>query len=124
MSLYELPGERKRTVKQIRRLVQSDDATFDANGIALVRLGPKVYGETWLITRMVVTTTSVLQTTARVFLNAPIRQNQIDSTPTGNDDISDDSSIELGTTEALIFRWTGGTPATVATAVVYGTTER
>lgn len=110
---------------QLRRLLESRSDAFSAGGlVAEVRLGPRVYGETWLIKRITVATTSVADTTARVFLNSAIPQNLIDTTEQGNSDISDNSEIELGTTENIIVRWNGGDPGSIATCVVYGVTER
>lgn len=107
-----------------RRLLESNSDTFDANGVATARKGPNAYGDVWTITRVVISTTSVLQTTAKMYLNSILADNLIDVSAMGNADISDTSDINLGTTEKLIVRWTGGTPGTIATMVLYGIAER
>jgi len=107
-----------------RRLLESGDDTFDANGIATVRLGPVVYGDIWIITRVNISSTSVLATTGTLYLNAVRASNQIDTSASANADTSDTSDINLGTTEKVIFRWRGGTPGAVATMTVYGIAER
>jgi hypothetical protein len=109
---------------QRRRLLESGDDTFNANGIATVRLGPQVSGDSWIITRVNVASDSVLATTGTLYLNAVNRVNQIDTSASANADTSDSSDINLGPTEHVIFRWRGGTPGATATMTVYGIAER
>lgn len=107
-----------------RRLLISADDTFDANGVATVRIGPEVYGDVWIITRVNVSSTSALATTGTLYLNVVRASNQLDTSAGANADTSDTSDINLGTTEKLIFRWRGGTPGAIATMTLYGFAER
>lgn len=100
----------------------SDNAAFDASGVARIRLGPKIYGHKWHIDRMLVTTTSVATTTAKVYKNVENAASKMDFTNSGNDDVSE-TSLDLATLDSLLFVWTGGTPGRFAMATLYGTID-
>jgi len=97
-------------------------ATFDASGIARATIGPQIYGTKWLVDRINVTSTSVLSSQCRVYLNAEVDTALFTGTYSGNQD-SDDSDFTMDTLDKLIFVWSGGTVGAVATAIVTGKIE-
>jgi hypothetical protein len=107
-----------------RRLLGSGTAIFDAAGEATARVGPDVYGDINIISRVNISTTSVAATTGTLYLNLVSPTAQLDTSASANSDTSDTSNIDLGTTEKLVFRWRGGTPGAIATITLYGIAER
>lgn len=106
-----------------RPLDTSSSATFDASGIARLRIGPQVFGESWRIRRMVVSTTSVNDTDVRVYLNAEMDSRLIAGSFSGDRDFNE-TDVTLQTLDQLIVVWVSGTPGAVATFVLQGTRER
>lgn len=107
-----------------RRLLNAGQDIIAADGTATVRLGPEVYGDVAIVTRVNVSSESVLTTTGTLYLNTVSPTTQIDTSANANADTSDTSNIDLGTTEKLVFRWRNGTPGTVCTMTLYGIAER
>lgn len=101
-------------------ILQSITDTFDADGIARASTGPTVFGTKWEVTRLVTSTTSVADTTLKVYLNSETPSALVDSTYLANNDVSETNSIMLATLDKLVFVWEGGTPGAVATGIVTG----
>jgi hypothetical protein len=110
-------------VTTVRPLDLSRTAIFGADGVARCVIGPTVFGESWKIRRMIVNTSSDLDTDVRVYLNAENPTRMIDGSFTGNRDFSE-TNLTLQTLDQLIVVWISGTPGTYATFLVQGTTER
>lgn len=103
-------------------LATTVSATFNANGVASVFIGPQRYGQEWTITSIVISSTSTLATTCTAYKNWTTANNQVDFTHSGNNDTSD-TSLDLLNLDTLILVWNGGTPGATATAVIYGTID-
>ncbi len=98
----------------------SVSATFGADGRAVARAGPNVYGSRWNVDLMVVSATSTLESECKVYRNVEQPTAMLDNTRTGNQDVSD-CNIDVRPGETLVVVWTGGTPGALATVVVNGT---
>lgn len=97
------------------------EATIGADGSARVSLGPVIYGTTWKVARVVVTTTSTSATQFRLYRNSVAPARQVDSTFRGNDATSEESPpIPLYYGENLIGVWSLGTPGATARMSLYG----
>lgn len=107
----------------VRPLDTNRSATFGPTGIARIQIGPTVFGESWRVKRMGVSTTSVADTDVRVYLNAELDTRMIDGSFTGNRDFSD-TDISLQTLDQLIVVWVNGTPGAYASFVLQGTASR
>lgn len=97
----------------------AQSATFDAAGVAQIIVGPAVYGHQWNVRRMTVTTTSVLDTETRVYLNAVTPSGLLAGSFAGNQDFNE-TDVTLQTLDRLIARWINGTPGAIATFQVQG----
>jgi hypothetical protein len=96
---------------------------FNAQGIARLFMGPKVFGETWRVRRMTVTTDSVGDTDARVYLNSEIPTRMVAGTFTGNRDFNE-TDITLQNLDTFIVVWNGGTAGARADFLIQGIKER
>lgn len=107
-----------------RPLDTNASASFDSTGVARVRIGPKVFGETWRVRRMTVSTsTTGGETDARVYLNSEIATRMVAGSYSGNQDFNE-TDITLQTLDELIVVWQGGTVGTRADFLVQGLKER
>lgn len=97
-------------------------ATVGAAGTAQVELGPVPPFKTWRVARLAVLMSgSALQPEARVYRNAVDDSAFVDGTYSGANDSADyPTPITLGQGEKLIVRWTGASPAAIATARIDG----
>lgn len=102
------------------RLQESRTATLDSNGAAVViGVGPVVYGETWKVERISVSTTSRCKFTVhRGDPTSPTTQ--IDGTVRGDLDTSE-TNITLLNGESIAFKWSNGAAGAVGTVVIEGT---
>lgn len=94
-------------------------AQFDANGRAVVVLGPTIYGVVWDIRKMVITTTSEALTECRVYRGSESFLNMVDGSRAANQDVSD-TQFSLASPDKLMFVWEKGSPGTSAIARVEG----
>ena len=102
-------------------LVATVNVTFDANGNGSVYIGPQVYGETWDIKRISISTSSgPAATRFYLYLNTIQPSAQIDSTYSGDQDTSE-TNIHLQTLDKVYGSWTNGVVGAVGTMVVTGT---
>ena len=98
-------------------------ATFDANGLAVVELFAVNSHTAVTVNRIAVTTTSGARTSATWYRNSVSPLNQIDEAPSsGNSDTTAITATFLAG-ERCIVAWTGGDPGAVATATLSGTVE-
>ena len=107
----------------VRPLDVSVNGVFDGTGVARVRIGPTVYGESWRLRRMTVNTTSSSDTDAKVFLNYETESRMVAGSYSGNRDFNE-TDMTLQTLDVLICVWTEGTPGANASLVLQGTKER
>jgi hypothetical protein len=96
---------------------------FGDDGFARVFIGPRVYGETWRVRRMTVSTDSASDTDARVYLNNEIPSRMVAGSYSGNRDFNE-TDITLQTLDTFIVVWDGGQPGARADFLIQGTTER
>ena len=107
-----------------RPLDTNASGIFDANGVARVRLGPQVFGETWRVRRMTVSSSSPAgETDARVYLNSEIATRMVAGSYSGNQDFNE-TDVTLQTLDTLIVVWNGGTPGARADFLLQGLKER
>ena len=105
-----------------RPLNVSRNATADANGRAVARLGPQVFGETWHVTRMVVFTVTSNNSEARVYLNAEQPSSLIGGTYAGEQDFNE-TVVDLATLDTLICVWNAVPVGDIAVFSLQGTTS-
>lgn len=101
----------------------SRSAKFDAAGIARLFIGPMVFGETWRVRRMTVSSDSPADTDARVYIGLENDSRMVAGTWSGNRDFNE-TDITLMTLDQFIVVWEGGTPNSNATFLLQGTTSR
>jgi hypothetical protein len=106
-----------------RPLDTNRTAVFNAAGIARLEIGPVVFGETWRIRRMTVSTSSTANTDARVYLNAEIDTRMVAGSYSGDRDFNE-TDITLQTLDKLIVVWVDGTPGANASFLLQGTSIR
>ena len=106
-----------------RPLDTNASGVFDAAGIARVRLGPKVFGDTWRVRRMTVSTDSVDDTDVKVYLNSEIATRMVAGSYSGNRDFNE-TDLTLQTLDTLICVWDSGTLGAHADFIIQGTKER
>lgn len=102
-------------------LMEYVTATADASGTATVSTGPKKYGDRWTVSTLASASNSVLETTLKVYRGAAVPTAQVASTYSGNNDNAGGSPIEIGSSDKLVFQWTGATPNAVCTCRIEGT---
>ena len=98
-------------------------AVFDSAGTARLTIGPTIFGETWRVRRMTVTSDSLSDSYARVYLNAELDSRLVAGSWSGNRDFNE-TDITLQTLDRFIVVWVGGTPGRHASFLVQGVTER
>lgn len=106
-----------------RPLDTSASAVFGATGVARLRIGPQVFGDSWRVRRMTVNTTSDADTDVRVYLNAEMDSRLVAGSFSGNRDFNE-TDLTLQTLDTLIVVWVDGTPGANATFVLQGTRDR
>jgi hypothetical protein len=106
-----------------RPLDTNRTATFNASGIARLEIGPAVFGESWRIRRMTVSTDSALNTDVRVYLNAEVDSRMVAGSYSGDRDFNE-TDITLQTLDKLIVVWISGTPGANASFLIQGTSTR
>ncbi len=103
-------------------LTETPSTLFGADNRASITIGPQRYGHVWKITRITVSTTSVVNTQMRMHLNTESPTAFLDGSYSGNSD-TNDTSITLQSLDKLIFVWTGGDIGASAQVGLYGTVE-
>lgn len=106
-----------------RPLDTNRTAIFSALGIARLEIGPVIFGETWRVRRMTVSTTSAANTDVRVYLNAEIDSRMVAGSYSGDRDFNE-TDITLQTLDRFIVVWVSGTPGALASFLVQGTSTR
>jgi len=104
-------------------LDKSGQATFDANGRAVIRLGPEKARERWVVRRVTVSTTSNATSTATTYKGVETPSRRLDGTVRGNQDTSEDDSYSIESGEGFLCVWSGGTPGAIATLFLLGDIE-
>ena len=111
-------------------LYTSASAAFidDGNGstVAQCSVSPQVFGVTWTVKRIVISTTSSgLNGSSRFFLylNSIGPSTLIDGTYSGDQDFSE-TQLEVNTLDTLIAVWTGGDIGSIAQINVSGDWRR
>jgi hypothetical protein len=96
---------------------------FDSSGIARVIIGPTVYGETWRVRRMTVSSDSAADSDAKVYLNSEVDSRLVAGSFSGNRDFNE-TDITMQTLDRFICVWSGGTPGARASFLLQGVSER
>jgi hypothetical protein len=107
----------------VRPLDTNRTAVFDSAGMATVTVGPTVYGESWRVRRMTVTSDSTSDSDARVYLNAVLDSRLVAGSWSGNRDFNE-TDLTLQTLDKLIVVWEGGTQGAHASFLLQGTATR
>lgn len=103
-------------------LNEGKSATVLADGTATVELKPNGL-EKWHISKLAVMTSSnVLEPTARVYLGSISPTNLMDGTTTGSLD-SSETTLDLQQSQPLYCVWSGADIGALATLSVFGTKE-
>lgn len=100
------------------RLDKGAQIKLTAAGTGSATFGPARSNETWTITRMTTKGTSTLEPTLDILRGST---SVLDSTPHGNNDVSDSDDIDLFAGEFITARYTGGTANAVMTFYLEGT---
>lgn len=113
-------------------LIESRSVPFVDDGkggtVARFQIKPNVFGETWVITRVVVSTTSVgdNQGTSHfyMYLNQESPSALLDATYNGDQDVNElVSPLNMQNLDTLIGVWTGGALGAICTAIISGTKD-
>lgn len=105
------------------QLTRDASVVLDANGNGQASLGPVPAGQVWSVTRITVSCdgTNNPMPRCQVYDGPATPGNLIDATYTGGLDSSDyPNALTLQIADELLFVWTGGVPASVATARLVG----
>lgn len=106
-----------------RPLDTNRNAVFNSVGVARLEIGPTVFGESWRVRRMTVSTDSVTDTDVKVYLNADIDSRMVAGSYSGNRDFNE-TDITLQTLDKLIVIWTDGNPGSNVSFLLQGTARR
>lgn len=104
------------------QLDEANSGTFDALGVAVVRIGPTRVQQYWKPSNVAVSSTSSSDTEARVYLGAATPSNLLAGSYSGNRDNAPIAQ-PLGFGQVLTVVWSGGTPGATATVSVSGQME-
>lgn len=107
----------------VRPLDTNRTVTIGADGTGRIAIGPTVFGESWRVRRMTVTSDSVADSDARVYLNAELDSRLIAGTWSGNRDFNE-TDITLQTLDRFIVVWVGATVGAHASLLLQGVTQR
>lgn len=107
----------------VRPLDTNRTAVFDSTGRASLTIGPTVFGESWRVRRMTVTSDSASDSDARVYLNAELDSRLVAGSWSGNRDFNE-TDLTLQTLDRLIVVWDGGTTGAHASFLLQGTATR
>lgn len=102
---------------------ESATAVADANGRAVVRLGPSRAMEKWSITNTAVQSTSVDTATFKLYRGSESTSRFIEGTYAGGQDNSN-TAYTLQNGEPAVGVWTGATIGATCTMTISGTGER
>lgn len=106
-------------------LLKSATVTLDATGAGSVSVGPERGGESWSLTRIAISSTSVLQTEVAIYRNVVSSLTQLFGSKAGNSDVaSGDPPLDIPRSGRIVLEWTGGTPGAICTAVMEGKLTR
>lgn len=98
----------------------SPQVAANANGEAIVRLGPVPPYQRWTVTRLSVSSQSVDRSAATVYRGEPFQGNILDSAPySGNSDTTD-TVFTFETGETITVQWTGATVGALCNATLSG----
>lgn len=104
----------------------SDTAQFVSDGkggtVARLSLGPQKYTESWDVRTASISTTSVAQSTCRMYHSFESPNSFIDGTSKANLNVSNIETV-LGSLERLLFVFTGGDMGAYATVALNGTMD-
>lgn len=103
-------------------LLQSAQAVAGVDGVAVIRLGPTIYGTTWTVTGMSVNSDSVNVPRVDTFRNTIAATAFLEGTNSGNADTSD-SHYDLLFGDALVFQFRGCDPGSNCIVVITGKQE-
>ncbi len=96
-------------------LLEHVEATADANGRAVAQKGPQKYGTSWMVRMLSTTTNSTSESRLYVYRNFESQSTKVDSTYSGNNDISSGNEIAISSQEKLLFIWENATPGSICT---------
>lgn len=110
------PGNDTTKSKTVSYLEAATQGIADAAGRCEVELGMVPANADWFIERISVETDSILASAFGIFKDADEARYRKDYTPTGNNDIADESqAIWIPSNSRVLAIWTGCTPASICT---------
>lgn len=101
-------------------LLEYVQATADANGRAVASLGPKKYGESWVVKILATVTNSVAESQLRVYRGVESESAVVASTYSGNQDTASGNTIDVPSQDKLVFVWAGATAGAQCTCRIEG----
>jgi hypothetical protein len=103
--------------KIITKAYPGDTAIVDLAGEAVIAIQVPSGVDSWEIERMRVKTNSVLISAVELFRNSMDDMHSLDFTPSGNNDVADNSKPPyFRSGDTIYLKWTGATPGAIAKA--------
>lgn len=93
---------------------------ISSGGTATATIGPKKYGDTWVVNMLAASTNSTTESTLRVYRGAPVPSAQVASTYSANNDNASGSPIQLTASDKLVFVWSGASDGAICTCRIEG----
>lgn len=101
-------------------LAVSRTVICNAFGYALLTVGPRAAGESWIINRIAVLNNGAFKPRVNIYRgSAPLPTRFLEGTSSGNSDVSD-STIKLTSLDSISVEWVAGTPGSASTAIIEG----
>lgn len=101
-------------------LLEYVQATADANGRAVASLGPKKYGDSWIVKTLAALTNSTTESQLRVYRGVEAQTAIVASTYSGNQDSASGNVIEVPSQDKLVFVWSGASVGASCTCRIEG----
>lgn len=101
-------------------LLEYVQATADANGRAVVSLGPKRFGDSWTVKTLATVTNSAAESQLRVYRGVEADSAVVASTYSGNQDTAGGNAIQVPSQDKLVFVWSGATAGANCTCRIEG----
>lgn len=101
-------------------LLEYVQATADANGRAVVSLGPKKYGDSWTVKTLATITDSTTESQLRVYRGVEANSAIVASTYSGNQDTASGNPIDVPSQDKLVFVWSNASVGANCTCRIEG----
>lgn len=101
-------------------LLEYVQATADADGRAVATLGPKKYGDSWVVNTLATITNSTTESQLRVYRGVEAETAIVASTYSGNQDTASGNPINVPSQDKLVFVWSNASPGANCTCRIEG----